>query len=104
MKKSRWQKLKLNIEPKGRYGHTMNSFGNGLIIFGGAQHFNYIRKERICLNDVMYFNSLTNDLDTIPTWGDIPQNRRNHASVLIGKTLIIYGGADKTGIFMNSMH
>ena len=52
----------------------------------------------------MYFNSLTNDLDTIPTWGDIPQNRRNHASVLIGKTLIIYGGADKTGIFMNSMH
>ena len=89
--------------PQGRYGHTCNSYTNGIIIFGGARYFNHIRKERRCLNDVIYFNALTYDFTTLNTWGDIPENRRSHTSVIIGKTLFIHGGVDKFGNFLSDL-
>ena len=45
----------------------------------------------------MFFNAETYDFDTIPTWGDIPESRRNHSSCVIGRTLLVFGGVDKTG-------
>ncbi|EGR29153.1 kelch motif family protein, putative, partial [Ichthyophthirius multifiliis] len=91
----KWQILKQvqgNI-PSARYGHSCNIYRRNIIIFGGQQRSNQtVLKTRELLQDVYFLNIDTLTWKLINCQGGPLQQRRNHASAIIGRNMLIHGG------------
>ncbi|KAL4466060.1 hypothetical protein ABPG74_004297 [Tetrahymena malaccensis] len=95
----KWQEVKTsqmngNI-PSARFGHSCNLYKKNLIFFGGEyrQTQNQI-KFRDCLLDVYSYNLETRTWKYITCTGGPLQPRRNHASCIIGRNLLVHGGVN----------
>lgn len=73
------------------------------MIYGGEKQYNNVLRVRECLNDLRAFIVETNEWKFIKTWGDFIEGRRNHAGVLVSKYLIIYGGINNNGHYLNHL-
>ncbi len=103
------------VEP--RYGHTAKNFKGGMIIFGGASKYNDMIKMRCCMNDLrlykpgiyIYIYIYTYMYIEIKEWkylkttGDVIESRRNHACEILGRSLIIHGGLNDHGRYLNDL-
>lgn len=58
---------------------------------------------RECLNDTRIFSTEANEWKYLRTWGDFVEGRRNHAGVIFSKFLIVYGGINNNGHYLNDV-
>ncbi|EGR31278.1 kelch motif family protein, putative, partial [Ichthyophthirius multifiliis] len=91
-----WKRLKrhdlINFQNQ-RFGHSINSYGKNLIIFGGETisiNKSFISKQ--LLSDVFVYNLENQNWKAMLCTGGFIQPRRNHTAALIGRSLIIHGG------------
>ena len=99
----KWTKLNIKEDdsPIPRYGHSMVYYDNHLYIFGGCVKENYFRgrEDSISVFDINYNNfsypNCTNN-KSVP-W------RRNHIAVGIGFTMLVHGGIDDYGGYLNDI-
>lgn len=95
--------FKSDTEFEGRFGHISLPFKNGFVIYGGEKQYNKAFRVRECLNDVRYFNLDTGEWRFIKTWGDFVEGRRNHAGTILTKNMLVYGGINNNGRFLNDL-
>jgi hypothetical protein len=105
----RWDRFAIDdasteVPPEGRFGHTANAFKHWLIVYGGMG-----RDKRDCPINRLCF-PLVHVLDTHRrrwlNWkpnGYMPEGRRNHGSVVIGSTMIIFGGRNHYDQILNDI-
>jgi len=85
-----------------------------MIIFGGEKLYNTHLKVRECLNDVRMFSAgklckLTlkgidkYEWTSLKTTGVFVAQRRNHVGVAVGKHLVVHGGVDSFGNYLNDL-
>ena len=99
----KWRKLNLKDDelPISRYGHSMIYYMNNLFIFGGTFPRNIYsdQEENICIFDIkrenFYYPRCINFKSV--------KNRRNHIGIGIGYTMLIHGGIDNEGNYLNDM-
>jgi len=100
-----WSKLeaKGDVPTFGRFGHSGERYQNGIVIFGGEKNYNSILKIRECLNDVRMFIPEQCEWKYLKGHGDLVEPRRNHAAVIVGKHMLIHGGIDNKGMYLNDL-
>ena len=74
-----------NQPPELRWGHSMNTYRQWIVIFGG--HAN-----RRCLNDVAMLDTEANTWFRPSPSGDLPPPRGSHASCVVSERLWAFGG------------
>ena len=74
-----------------RQGYSLNLYNNKVFLFGGDNN------ETFYYNDLYTFDLITLTWNTITTYGEIPSNRSEHSSVIIGNKLWLYGGKNVNG-------
>ena len=84
-------------------GHTSSVFKNYLVVYGGFSHFDSILQIRHCVSLVYCFDFLTHIWKSFKPTGKIPEARRNHCSVLIGHSLVVYSGVNSKGEVLDSV-
>ncbi len=89
-----------NIE---RYQHTSAVLKNQLIIFGGWKFINEGTREKECLSDIIMFNTDNNEIKKIKNINDSNIARRAATGFIVGKMLIIHGGIDSKGKYLNDL-
>ena len=101
----KWTKMSFHSDTEfsGRYGHISLSYKNGFVIYGGERQYNSSLRIRECLNDVRYFGVDTGEWKFIKTWGDFVEGRRSHAGVILTKCMVVYGGINNNGKFLNDV-
>jgi hypothetical protein len=82
--------------PSPRRGHTTLIADTFLLVFGGCY------QEIKCYNDLHFLDLRSQKWIEIPTLGKKPTPRGNHAAILYGTTLYIYGGNSVEG-FLNDI-
>jgi len=92
-----------DIPPDGRFGHVAERYQNSIVVFGGEKHYNSTLKIRECLSDVRIFIPEKSEWRYIKAHGDFVEPRRNHTGVIVGKHLLIHGGIDTTGLYLNDL-
>jgi len=55
------------------------------------------------LNDARYFDLETNECKYIKTWGDFIEGRRNHSGVMVSKIMVVCGGINNNGRYLNDL-
>jgi hypothetical protein len=96
--------MKGEVIQQGRNNHSISYFKNQLIIFGGEDPDNSSSKERICINDLRSINLDDQyKVSQIKTNGDFIYPRRNHAHLVLGRHLIIHGGINSKGNYLNDL-
>ena len=98
-----WRKVSLRDDdsPITRYGHSMSYYLDNLYIFGGTFPRNNMRdkEENICIFDMkrenFYYPKCQNAKNV--------KFRRNHIGIGIGSTLLIHGGIDDNGNYLNDL-
>ena len=80
-----------------RQGYSLNLYNNKVILFGGDKN------ETLYYNDLYQFDLITLTWNNITTYGEIPSNRSDHSSVIIGNKLWIYGGKNVNG-YLNDLY
>ena len=99
----KWRKIITNEEetPIQRYGHSMVYYMDNLYIFGGIIPKNtyHEQEENICIFDIkresFYYPKCQNHKSV--------KSRRNHIGIGIGYTMLIHGGIDEEGNFLDDM-
>ena len=99
----KWRKVTLRDDesPITRYGHSMSYYLDNLYIFGGTFPRNNFRdkEENICIFDMkrenFYYPKCQNAKNV--------KFRRNHIGIGIGSTLLIHGGIDDNGNYLNDL-
>ena len=72
--------------PDLRWGHSMSSFRQWVVVFGG-------HRKRGCLNDTVLLNTDTMAWEAVGYADDVrPPSRGNHAAALVGARLWVFGG------------
>ncbi|KAJ6240983.1 leucine-zipper-like transcriptional regulator 1 [Anaeramoeba flamelloides] len=72
--------------PTPRYSHTSVIYDNKMWIFGGYNG-------QIQSNEIFYFNFETNEWSNpLKTYGQKPEERAGHTSVVVGHKMIVFGG------------
>ena len=99
----KWRKIITNEEetPLQRYGHSMIYYMDNLYIFGGVIPKNtfHEHEENICIFDIKrenYYYPKCQNYKSVKT-------RRNHIGIGIGYTMLIHGGIDEEGNFLDDM-
>ncbi len=72
-------------------------------MFGGEKSWNRLMRIRECLNDTRIYDIYTSEWKYLRCTGEMIEPRRNHAAVIINKTLIIYGGIDNHGHYLKDV-
>ena len=84
--------------PTPRFGHTANVYNSNMYIFGGWNGFE-------TLDELFYFSMISNIWYEIRLISGIkPHSRYRHSSVILGKSLFIYGGVDQKQKKFNNLH
>lgn len=89
--------------PKPRCAHTAVPYKKTLIVFGGASSFNTQLKIRECYNDLFTFSTETKEWRLIKQSGAFVQARRNHVAVIFGRYMLIHGGINTYGEYLNDI-
>ncbi|EAR84527.1 kelch motif protein (macronuclear) [Tetrahymena thermophila SB210] len=102
-----WQWFDLNQDgdqpSEGRQGHSLVCYKNQLVLFGGERKYNKNVRIRECFSDCRIFNLNTRQWTLVRQFGDFLESRRNHTACLVGKFLIIIGGVDSNGKYLNDV-
>ena len=89
---------------KSYYSHSAHSHNNLIIFFGGETKYDFIHKSRNCSNSLFSFDCINKTWNLIESQNS-PDPRRNFASTVIAeKFLMIYGGINTKGKFLNDSH
>ena len=78
--------------PDPRDGHTTVAFRNFLIVYGGAGAFNSALHTRTCSPLLHILDTQDLHWKIYKPLGRLPDPRRNHGAVIIGNSMIVYGG------------
>ncbi|KRX10374.1 Galactose oxidase/kelch, beta-propeller [Pseudocohnilembus persalinus] len=86
-----------------RYSHQMVAYKKNLYILGGYQNNIDTSDNNIgeCIMDVKTFNTETLTWKSIHLFGELIQPRKNFSCTIHGKTIIVHGGIDNWGNFLN---
>lgn len=101
-----WKKHLSSKEPNqkiGRLGHTSNAYKKSIVVFGGERKFNKTLKIRNCLSDAFLIQPREEHIKDILLSGDAPEQRRNHATNIVGKFLIVTGGVNQHAKCLSSV-
>jgi len=79
--------------PSQRYGQTCILYDGKLYFFAGAGEYNHEKWKLDCLQDIKIFDYNEERWIVSPVRGSIPPRRMNHASVLLDKHMVTYGGS-----------
>ena len=98
----KWEKVNIlnNENPLPRYGHSIIYFQDNLYIYGGVINGNlYNVNESLCIFDITknnfyYPDNIKNKI----------QPRKNHIGIGIGSTMLIHGGINNEGEFLNDLN
>ena len=103
--KLKWEKISQSgdVPDQGRFSHSADVYNKNILIFGGETGYNERVKIRCCLNDVRIFNTEKCEWKYIKTSGEVIEARRNFDSVVIGKSLVVYGGVNDYGRYLNEL-
>ena len=85
-------------DPLGRYGHSLVSFKDNLIVFGGIT-----TKWNDLTSDIDIYNLSRGIWDNFAARGRVPDPRKHHAAVQIGKEMLIFGGTLRSGKKSNEL-
>ncbi|CAG9317579.1 unnamed protein product [Blepharisma stoltei] len=80
--------LKTNGIPRPREGHSMVTYENFVIVFGGCEG----GEEAKPFNDVRVFDMKSSTWDLSKVRGQRPQGRYNHGAAYLNNQMFIYGG------------
>ncbi|CAG9331840.1 unnamed protein product [Blepharisma stoltei] len=94
---------KIQEFPEPRVGHTAVSYKNSFIVYGGGGAFNQTLHLRGCFPLVHVFDTINLQWQTFKPLGRPPDARRNHGAVIIGNTMIIYGGIDSNSRVLSDL-
>lgn len=87
-----------------RYGHTADYYEGRLIIVAGAKMYNKDFKRRECLDDVVICDPVAKAWRKVICGGAYFEPRRYHASCIFGTRLIVHGGLNEKGVYLDSMY
>mmetsp|Transcript_4454 Transcript_4454/g.4292 ORF Transcript_4454/g.4292 Transcript_4454/m.4292 type:complete len:103 (+) Transcript_4454:44-352(+) len=89
--------------PEPRVGHTTISYKNSIVVYGGGAAFNQTLHIRACFPLIHVFDTVNLQWQAHKPLGRLPDARRNHGAVLIGNTMIVYGGIDSNSKTLNDL-
>ncbi|KAL4428753.1 hypothetical protein ABPG74_001267 [Tetrahymena malaccensis] len=102
-----WKKLEFKSEyypHKGMFGHTAVTYkDNFLIIYGGQSQFNSKLKQRHCFSDVWSFDVTKCEWSQVVGFGSIPEQRRNHSSIVKDNLMITLGGVSNNDRYLSDI-
>lgn len=78
--------------PEPRDGHTALAYKNYLVVYGGAGGYNSILHSRTCSALLHLLDTNSMHWKIFKPLGRLPDPRRNHSAVILGSTMLIYGG------------
>lgn len=85
-----------------RFGHASCVWDNKLIIIGGSRMFSKESMKRECLSDGYMFYPREEEWIQMK-WKGHFSPRRNHTAVIVGKNIVIHGGIDTLGKFLDDI-
>jgi N-acetylneuraminic acid mutarotase len=89
--------------PQARIGHSMVAYRHKFIVYGGCGLFDKTLRIRQCFSRVHVFDTERGLWSTYKPLGETPEARRNHAAVIIGSSVLIYGGVNSNGKLLHDM-
>ncbi|CAD8063649.1 unnamed protein product [Paramecium sonneborni] len=98
----KWTLIKLKQQVQSRSYHTANIYKSQLIIFGGIL-YSPQKQERIhcdITNEVTHINLVNNEMKIVQHAG-IVSPRKGHIAEVIGRHLLVQGGIDQKGHYLN---
>lgn len=75
-----------------------------IYIFGGEKIYDEHTRTRECLSEIRSLNTETMEWKFIKTNGDGIEGRRGHACTVIGKNMLIFGGINSKGYYLDSIY
>jgi hypothetical protein len=100
-----WKKIdSTGDKPCARNNHTAVSYRKMIYVFGGEKLYDEHTHTRECLSDIKAFNTETLEWKTLKTSGDGIEGRRGHACVVVGKNMLIFGGINSKGYYLDSLY
>jgi hypothetical protein len=91
----RWSTVTTSKElemPEPRDGHTTLAYKHYLVVYGGAGGFNTVLHTRTCSPLLHLLDTHSLQWKIHKPLGRLPDPRRNHSAVVVGNTMLIYGG------------
>lgn len=103
-----WQRITPNNTspseiPVLKCGHISGNYKNNIVIYGGFTHFDPILQLRNCSSLVYFFDTLSLKWKSYKPTGHVPEPRRNHLGVVVGRSLFIYSGVNSKGELIKGM-
>lgn len=83
-----------------RCNHTAVVFNQDIIIFGGEDEFDINTKQKYISRDTIVYNPQRNVWRFLICKGDDIAARRNHAAVMVGKQMVVFGGINQQQEFL----
>jgi N-acetylneuraminic acid mutarotase len=75
-----------------------------IYIFGGEKLYDEHTHTRECFNEIRSFNTETLEWRLIKSSGDGIEGRRGHACAVVGKNMLIFGGVNSKGFYLDSLY
>ncbi|KAL4470142.1 hypothetical protein ABPG72_016679 [Tetrahymena utriculariae] len=89
---------------KGMFGHTAVTYkDNYIIIYGGQSQFNSKLNQRHCFSDVWSFDVQKCEWSQVVGFGSIPEQRRNHSSIVKDNLMITLGGVSNNDRYLSDI-
>mmetsp|Transcript_3897 Transcript_3897/g.8170 ORF Transcript_3897/g.8170 Transcript_3897/m.8170 type:complete len:472 (+) Transcript_3897:822-2237(+) len=89
--------------PDARTGHIMVPYKQKFIVYGGCGSFDKTLRIRQCFSRVHIFDTERSCWQTTKPSGEQPEARRNHAGVIMGTSVVIYGGINSNGKYLDDL-
>jgi hypothetical protein len=90
-----WVKLNYKKGPEtmlGRQCASSVAYMGKIYVFGGCYMFSPKRMVRECTNQTLVYDIDNNYLSVLKTKGLTAIPRKNHCSIMYGKSMLVYGG------------
>jgi N-acetylneuraminic acid mutarotase len=105
LEREAWKKIETSGEkPSARNNHSAVAFKKLLYVFGGEKLYDEHTHTRECMSEFRVLNTDTMEWKTVKTNGDGIEGRRGHASVLVGKNMLILGGINTKGYYLDTLY
>ena len=86
-----------------RFGHTLNSFGKKIIVFGGCKSYSSILTSLTCSNELIVYDMNDKSMNTIRSPFGGPVGRKYHASIMVNTNLYVIGGINSKNHVLNDI-
>lgn len=81
-----------DIIPEARFGHTLLRDGSTLILYGGENKYDKIRKRRELFIGIHKYDLRIQKWVQASSKESIIEGRKHHAAAIMGKLMIVHGG------------